>query len=347
MLTVALVRSVVVSVSCSLLLASTSGGVTRAAESELQQLDAAGKPLMLDISKYYFKPSTGLPHFKSFCGLQFVDGLPFQIDGQARLYGKTSAGRGMVYPDSATEIRVGRKFDELYLIHHTTWPDVQGETIAYISLNYADGSKYIFPIRYGFHVRDWFNLPSYEKERMADPDTTICWRRPPVIFKAPIRIFKSRFANPLHDKVVNTMDVVSARNLASYNLLAATVVDSNGSKRVELAEDRDFDAKVTIRVVDDTTGKPIEKALVLPGMVVLGEGVVGSPFYTSSAGEGTVPYPTENTRRIWAQVKKQGFQSQSRHWTSPAPKVFTFRLKPVAEEKKLKVTAEREVETGS
>jgi len=70
---------------------------------------------------------------------------------------------------------------------------------------------------------DWYRLPSEEKELLTDPDTKICWRRPPVQYKSPIRLFKSKLTNPSPEKVVESMDVVSARNLATYTLIAVTV----------------------------------------------------------------------------------------------------------------------------
>ena len=126
-------------------------------------------------------------------------------------------------------------------------------SIGYLCLNYDDGTESILPIRYGVHLRDWYNLPSYEKEAVEDPYTTVCWRRPPAEYKAPIRLFKSRLANPSPQKVVKTMDIVSARSLAGYNVIAATVADRD-AVRGELVGDRNFDGKLLIRVVDDFTG---------------------------------------------------------------------------------------------
>ena len=161
------------------------------------------------------------------------------------------------------------------------------------------------------------------------------------MYKAPVRLFESRLVNPSPEKVVETMDMVSARNLAGYNLFAATVVDhrlgdapklKRNRRSVDtpkLTGDRHFDAKIVIRVVDDATDKPIAGALVQPGMFVLGEGVVGSPFYTSSAGKGRIPYPSEDTTKIWAQVEKDGYRSDAKGWQSPIPDTFIFRLKPI------------------
>lgn len=314
---------------CCLCLLTGLADLGYAADAPSQATNAQAEPLTLDLSQCYFRPNASLDVFKSFSGRQVIDGLPFQIDGQVRLYGATPSARGKVYPCTKKGIRIGRKYDELHLIHHATWPDAEGQPVAYICLNYADGTEYVFPLRYGVHVRDWFNLPSYEKETVTDPDTTICWRRTPVLFKAPVRIFRSKFVNPSPEKVVDTMDIISSRNLAAYNLLAATVANRRSVGTPKLVGNRHFDGKLVIQVVDDVTGKPIAGALVLPGMGVLNEGVVGSPFYTSSAGKGTIPYPVQDTSRIFASVKKEGYQPKCQSWASPAPSAFTFRLTPV------------------
>lgn len=294
----------------------------------------ATDPLMLDLSAFYRQPNDSFSDIEPLAGLRNFDGLPFKVDGQVRLFGKTPASRGEMNPNTKKGIRIDRKFDELYLLHHTTWPDVEGQAVAYICLNYADGTKYIFPICYGVHVRDWFNLPSYEKEAIDDPNTMICWRRSPVAFKAPIRIFKSKFENPSPEKVVETMDIVSARNLAAYNLLAATVANRCSTGAETFVGDRKFDSKLVIQVVDDVTGKPIAGALVIPGMRVLDECVVGTPFYTSRNGEGIVPYPAKNTSEIFASVEKKGYQSSHQSWGRRMPETFTFRLKPSVTEER-------------
>ena len=300
-------------------------------EPQSPKVNEERKPLTLDLSQFR-QPVSKI--YESYAGRQVIDGLPFEIGGQVRLDGKTPVAHGQgVFPDTIKGIRIGRTFDELCLIHHAMWPDVEGKAIAYFCLNYADGTKYIFPINYGVHLRDWYNLPSYEKETVTDTDTTICWRHEPVDYKAPARLFKSRFVNPSPEKVVETMDIVAARNLAAYNLVAATVANGHSAAAApKFTGDRRFDGKIVIRVVDGTTDKPIAGALVLPVMDVLNEGVVGSPFYTSSTGRGTIPYPTADTTELSAQVEKQGYNSASQGWASSIPNTFTFRLSPVAAE---------------
>lgn len=303
-------------------------GTALGAEIRIKGAFGERNPRVLDLSNHSQDEDDEEEQLKYPSGPRMFDGLPFLVRGRVYLYGKTPAARGDVHPESAKGLRVGRSFDEIHLIHHTFWPDVHGATVANFRLNYADGTSFSFPIRYGYHVRDWFNLPSYKTESVSDPQTTICWRRAPVAYKAPIRVFKSTVGNPFPEKVVDTIDVVSAKNLASYVLLAATTTDADKADGEEFVGDREFDSKVTIRVVDDETGKPIQDALIVPAMVVEGQGVVGSPIRTSIAGAGEIPYPSNETRNIWAEVEMDGYRSVSQRWTAPAPKEVTVRLKP-------------------
>jgi len=292
-----------------------------------------GDPQIIDISPFcnikvrLAKSDTG-----ALAGRVFVDGVPFLVADLIRLYGQTSDERGDKKPEAVKGIPIGRRFDELQLIHYAGWPDAEGEAIAYICLNYSDDTESIIPVRYGVHLRDHLNLPSYELEAVSDPGTTICWRGPPTIYKAPARLFKSKLANPSPDKLVKTMDIVSARNLSNYCLCAATVINCDAKSKERpvgertFAGDRKFDSKLVIRVVDDATGKPIAGALVIPGMQVVEEGVVGTPLYTSSAGEGAIPFPKADTKYLYASVKKEGYDVGSQTWEPPQSGTFTFRL---------------------
>ena len=145
------------------------------------------EPLILDLSKFQKEKfvTNGKTNAigKTVVGRQVFDGLPFQIEGRGCVYGKKlgpeKRGDTNTYPDFIG-IQVGRKFDELHLLHVTQWADVEGQEIALIRLNYADGTKHEFPILFGGHVRDWHRMPSEEKELLTDPNTKIVWRGPGV-----------------------------------------------------------------------------------------------------------------------------------------------------------------------
>jgi hypothetical protein len=139
--------------------------------------------------------------------------------------------------------------------------------------------------------------------------------------------------NPSPDKVVNTMDVVSARSLSNYGMVAATVAMRDPKRPVTppaVSKDpqRTFDGKLVLRVVDDAKGQPIEEALIEPGMTVDDEGVVAQPLLTTSAGSGTIRSPIKQTADIDVSVIKEGYRPQSHTWSAGnIPDAFTVRLK--------------------
>ena len=98
---------------------------------------SASEPLVLDLKKHYTKSFDPLKErlFKPIMGAQTIDGLPFRIDGEMPLYGRTPAERKKVHPKSYTGIVIGRAFEELHLIHMTHWVDVEGRQISSVTLH--------------------------------------------------------------------------------------------------------------------------------------------------------------------------------------------------------------------
>jgi hypothetical protein len=83
-------------------------------------------------------------------------------------------------------------------------------------------------VLFGGQVRDFIRT-SYQAENLTDPDSRVIWRGPgppPDQFRPPpsdSRLFKSVFRNPHPDRVVDTIDVLSAQKPAAYCLVAATI----------------------------------------------------------------------------------------------------------------------------
>jgi len=295
-------------------------------------------PLTLNLARYQ-KPLTTIngetDMFTSITGRQSFDGLPFQIDGQAILFGRAYSSRTRTnYPESVDGIRIGRKFDELHLIHYCAWLDMDGAPLARIRLNYADGSKYEFPILYGGEVRDWFQQGTEEKEQVADPNTKICWRSTGT--NSPLgclRLFKTLLQNPNPQKIVDSMDVISSRSLGSYVLVAATVAPHDPTRVITppLAwmEPQTFAGSLVIHVQDKETGKPIEGAAAITIFQLEDGGGWAAPVYSSAGGEGVVRYPLKKTQSILITVDKDGYGSKMMQWqTFPISKDYTFQLSP-------------------
>ena len=281
------------------------------------------EPLTLDLSSFqkekFVTQGKTNASWQTLVGRQVFDGLPFQIEGRGCVYGRKlgpeEQGNTPTHPDFVG-IQVGRKFEELHLLHVTQWADVEGRQIALIRLNFADGTKHEFPILFGGHVRDWHRMPSEEKELLTDPSTKIVWRAPgaPRI-KSTLRLFKTVLVNPNPEKVVTVLDVVSSKQLAAYDLIAATVANHDSGRPVTPptpadGTERHFDGTLTIRVTERSSGRAVAGALVQPTMKVDDVSVIAIPLLTSGAGEGVIRYPVDRAANVSLSVEKEGLGSQ-------------------------------------
>ena len=282
----------------------------------------SAEPLTLDLSPFFWErfvtPERTNMELVTVSGRQMFDGLPFQVDGRACLYGRDLAYQrrrpASAYPD-IIGVKVGRAFDELHLLHATQFTDLEGETVAKVRFNYADGTRHEFPIAYGGQVRDWQRLQSEAKEIYTDPDTKVVWRGPGVArFKSTTRMSKTRLVNPFPEKAVLTIDFVSTGKVASYDVAAATVASRDPNRPVTPPipldrPERDFDGSLMVRVVDEA-GQPIEGVLVGPNISVAGSpsATVTTPLYTSADGTGTVRYPKHESACIYFTVDKEGWR---------------------------------------
>ena len=304
---------------------------------------------MLDLSPHFWErfatPTRTNRNFTGVMGRRTFDGVPFQVDGRACLYGKTQGNYGSNKPENYPDIvgvRVGRAFDELHLLHAAQWSDVEGTTIAIIRLHYADGTTNDFPIGYGVHVRDWQRLISEEAELITDPDTKVVWRGPGIPhFKSTQRMFKTRLCNPRPDQVVETIDFLSTGQIASYDISAATVTDRDPARPVSPAIPltdpvRNFDGRIIVKV-EDLAGHPIEDVWVYPNISVPDTGwcTVAAPFYTDAAGLGTSRYPRARSTCVVFIAEKEGWRtvSETVHFSAggglPNGVVVTIRMAPV------------------
>jgi hypothetical protein len=294
---------------------------------------------VVDFAQAYKSPVS--KNLGGFSGRHMFDGLPFHLDSRITLYGQSQANWDLrsnptanpdaKYPD-LIGVPVNRTFQELHVIHATTWPDVDGETVAVIRLHYDDDTTCDFPIIYGAQVRDHQRIRTEESEDLSDPDSKIVWRGPGVSgFKSTSRAFKSRFINPHPFKTVSTLDVVSTRHLAGYQLLAMTTADSDYQRAVtdpvpSGEPERHFDDTLTVEVRDATTGQPVKGALVKPFMDTDGPYMVATPLYTDENGDGTIRYPKSRTAHISLSVETKGYANAYTNWANDFPATNTIQL---------------------
>jgi hypothetical protein len=286
---------------------------------------------------YHFRfvtPKGISENFQTFHGRQTIDGLPFDVDGECALYGKSQADwdkqQDDAYPDKITGIEIGRKFAELHLLHMAWWHEFHGCPIAVIQLHYSDGTTFDFELEYCVQVLA-NRLPTEEQEILTDPDSKLIWRGPGP-WNGSSRLIKTVLRNPFPHKKVETMDVMSTRSRACYVLVAATVADAGPSRPITAALPLNqpgfqFDGSLKVRVFNKETGEPILGADVYPNLTVDGTGLVADPCLTSKSGEVIVKYPIARTSSVGVEVSKHGYDTRRDSWEKgKIPDVMTYRL---------------------
>ena len=297
----------------------------------------------LDLSKFYtrqFQAADGSDSkFKGYAGRKMIDGLPFDISGQISLYGRETANRGTNYAQAVTDIPIGRKFDELHLIHLVEWREYPGCPVATLRLRYADGTSADIPIKYGVHVIDWCRLDSEDAESLADPHTKIIWRGPGGAL-GPVRLFKTVLNNPFPHKPVKTLDLISTDSGCTYDLVAATVAPHDAKRTLTppmpLLPARNFTGAMKVTVIDKQTGEPIEGAEIYPAMVIGNTSLVANNAITGKDGTAVVKYPKDaklGAKDLRIKITKPGYGDCELHWMTgwdagQIPDDITYRLAP-------------------
>jgi beta-lactamase regulating signal transducer with metallopeptidase domain/peroxiredoxin/protocatechuate 3,4-dioxygenase beta subunit len=295
-------------------------------------------PCVLDLKPFYtvtfVSPEGTNNTFKDIAGQRIIDGLPFDIDGKIVLYGRSNAewpdNKGKIFPNTITGIKIGRKFDELHLVHTAEWHEFHGCPIASIRLHYADGASHDFELQYDVQVAA-NRLLSEEKEVLTDPNSKLIWRGSGP-YGGDSRLIKTVLLNPFPEKQVQTMDVISTRSRASYALVAAVVAGRDPRRAVTPPlplnqPELHFDGALKVRVVDKDTGGSIAGANVYPSMTVDDMNVVADPILTSTSGEVIVKYPVARTASVYVQVTKTGYVGRTGYWQRGSiPDAITYRL---------------------
>ncbi len=298
---------------------------------------------VLDLSRYYSQlfqaPDGSDSKFKGYAGHKVIDGLPFDLNGQITLWGKEESDRGKEHPRAVNGIVIGRKFDELHLIHIVDWREYPGCPVATLRLHYADGTYADIPIRYGEQVIDWSRLYTEDAEVFTDPHTKIIWRGKGGA-EGTGRLFKTEVRNPFPGKTARTLDVISADNGPSYDLIAATVAMRDPKRAVTppmpLLPARNFAGAMTVSVVDKVTGEPIAGAEIYPAMVIGDISLVGDNVITGRDGTAVVKYPTDaklGAKDLRIKITKPGYGDCELHWNKgwqagQIPDQVNYRLVP-------------------
>lgn len=151
--------------------------------------------------------------------------VKFDVQGLVQLMGQSLVRLDKKFPRAAAGIPIGKRFDQLHLLHGALWLSSRGDPIAKLVLHYEDGAKREIPIVAGRHVDDWWGFLSEEN---LEKGTQIAWfgtnqtlsQRFP---EKRLRVYKSTFGNPRPEAYVLSLDYVSLAGNAAPFMIGLTI----------------------------------------------------------------------------------------------------------------------------
>jgi hypothetical protein len=156
-------------------------------------------------------------------GVQRLGATDFDIRGVIQLSSSKLAAQGGALPQQAKDIRINRKCRRLHFLQSTQWRVIDGSRIGLYLLHYAGGTTSELPIVYGQHARDWWSSGS---EAFEAKTARVVWKGSNAVAerqKSSLRIFESTYQNPYPERLIQSVDFVSAMTDSAPFLIAITL----------------------------------------------------------------------------------------------------------------------------
>ena len=151
-------------------------------------------------------------------GLADLEGTKFDIRGVIQLSGRqhqNQLGKNNPFPKKIENIELkNRLYASLDFLHAVTWQDPDGTPVANYIINYTDGTKHVFPIIYGEHVRDL--VVKADIGLIDTPSSRIAWRNRNVV------LFKTNLKNPFPKKEIRSIDLESQNSYSNIFIIGIT-----------------------------------------------------------------------------------------------------------------------------
>ncbi|HEX4645785.1 MAG TPA: serine/threonine-protein kinase [Verrucomicrobiae bacterium] len=153
-------------------------------------------------------------------GIHEFAGVPFDSRGVVQLANPRWPGR---FPTNISGIKINQRCRRLQFLHSTSWTAAEGAEVARFIIHFKGGRTAELPLRYGEHVRDWWEWP--DEPELRATDSVVAWRGTNPLAVASkvmsVRLFKTTWDNPEPDASIETVDFVSGQATAPF-LLAIT-----------------------------------------------------------------------------------------------------------------------------
>jgi len=157
-------------------------------------------------------------------GRQELGGVLFDVQGLIQLQGQCWVKRRYVLPEQVKGMPVHRGCQRGHLLHaNSGYGDPLGTTVASLVLHYADGEQAQLDIRHRENVLDFW---AWRPATPTDTNTVVAWTGESPATKRRgfgVRLCRTTFENPEPQKVIETIDYVSAMAGSAPFLVALTV----------------------------------------------------------------------------------------------------------------------------
>jgi hypothetical protein len=148
-------------------------------------------------------------------GQHVLAGISFLVGEIHRLAGAelTASASGIV------------RCNALHLLHGLQGAAAEGETVAIVRWRYADGDEAVQSMVYGEHVRDW---QFWDFEPVGDPGSAMAWTGSNDEVRrqgGSLRLYRTRLANPMPDRSVQTIAIAPALPGKTVPLIVALTAE--------------------------------------------------------------------------------------------------------------------------
>lgn len=282
-------------------------------------------------------------------GTQKFGGVEFWLQGIIRLQGtgtrdfESSHFRtNVVVPlDETNEVNGqlvvnerGKNISAAYLVGGSLYSsDKSHEKIADVIWHYDDDTR-SSPLEANLHLRDWVRQTYEEPARLPNPLTKVAWHGPhPSRKDVTLRLYRVGFVNPYPEKIVRSLEFVSAMKRPSL-FIAALTLDPllPGARPDNLTSDEFADPELGGLLqlfVQDPDGHAVAGADVRSGFNAWNKGSPARHTITDASGLASVHFdPGADTLEVNAEA--DGFSGRMMLWSmkegDKVPANYTLKL---------------------
>ena len=298
----------------------------------------------LDLTGFYTELFSDLPAGRPWSqvprGAPTLGGVPFTIGGKLEVTGLDAARQGGFRNARVVDIPVGQKAARLHLLHGAAHGLKDGVPMSKLVLHYAGGETRSLRLAYGVHARNWIRPPGEFQGRPEDPNSALVWSHSEETesFDGTLRFYKTALDNPLPDREIVSLEVVSLFSKATPIIFALTLergpltplLPVNGRKTLAKAgefNDSAYLGEISLLVTESDGSTPLTNAVAQ--LAVTDDGATFFFGATASDGQGgmRILYPPQQALALRLLVKAPGHAPAVLSFSARDPKGFPRGLK--------------------